>query len=363
MIVGVLGAGQLGRMLADAGERIGVEVRLHDLGDVSAGALRTFLAGVDVVTFETENVGEHILQAVDDAGVRAAPSTAAVRVCQHRLREKQLLRALDIATAPFAEVVDELSLQQAAQAVGLPLILKTQTEGYDGKGQALVRSEASLLEAWRGLQGRPLIAEGFVRFSRELSIVAARGADGSMVFYDLVENHHHQGILRYTLAPAPELPPALVEQGRDYIARLMSHFDYVGVMALELFVTETGLVANEIAPRVHNSGHWSMEGACASQFENHLRAIAGMPLGSTAHVAPYCAMVNVIGDESACPALQQRVEAHFHSYGKSPRPGRKLGHVNVVASTLEERARRLRELAVLMPDDVAAQAGQRGAIG
>lgn len=362
MIVGVLGAGQLGQMLRDAGECLGIEVALYDLTRYDAASLSAFLQGVDVATFETENVSTEILQVVDATGVRAAPSTAAVRVCQHRLKEKELLRSLGIATAPFAEVVDEASARQAAEQLGYPLILKTQTEGYDGKGQALVRDESSLLAGWSSLQGRALIAEGFVRFSRELSIVAARAADGSMAFYDLVENHHHQGILRYTLAPAPELTEALVEQGRDYIARLMQHFGYVGVMALELFVTEDGLVANEIAPRVHNSGHWSMEGAEASQFENHLRAIAGLPLGSTAHVAPACAMVNVIGDETPCAALQQRVEAEFHSYGKSARPGRKLGHVNVAAASAADRALRLGELAALMPAGVAEQAVQRGAL-
>lgn len=362
MIVGVLGAGQLGQMLRDAGERIGVGVALYDLGQFDSAGLTSFLADVDVATFETENVSEAILAVVESSGVKASPSVDAVRVCQHRLREKQLLRSLGIATAPFAEVVDEASLRQAVEQLGFPLILKTQTEGYDGKGQALVRDEASLLAGWEMLKGRALIAEGFVNFSRELSIVAARSADGQMAFYDLVENHHHQGILRYTLAPAPDLTETLAQQGQDYIARLMQHFDYVGVMALELFVTAKGLVANEIAPRVHNSGHWSMEGATASQFENHLRAIAGLPLGATARVADACGMVNVIGDETPCAALQQHVRAEFHSYGKSARPGRKLGHVNIAAHNAAERASIFGELSALMPDAVAAEAVARAAL-
>ncbi|NNK64976.1 MAG: ATP-grasp domain-containing protein, partial [Gemmatimonadetes bacterium] len=219
-------------------------------------------------------------------------------------------------------------LTAAVRATGLPAVLKTRRLGYDGKGQRVLRSEEDLDEAWEALGDRALVLEAFVPFERELSIVGVRGADGDTAFYPLVENVHERGVLVRTEAPAPGLTPALQAAAEHHAGAIMASLDYVGVLALELFQVGDRLLANEVAPRVHNSGHWSQDGAVTCQFENHVRAVAGLPLGSTAAVG-HTVMVNLLGDLPPLDAVLREPLAHLHLYDKAPRPGRKIGHVNV----------------------------------
>lgn len=357
--VGVLGGGQLGRMLGLAGRALGLELTFLDPNPDSpaaavgrllarpyddADALRR-LAESDVVTFEFENVPVGAVRALEASAV-VRPGSRALEVAQDRLHEKTCFRSLGIATPPFEAVASWDELQAALPRVGFPAVLKTRRLGYDGKGQAVLRSESEARAAFERLGKAPLIVEGFVAFQRELSVVAARARDGQVACYPLVENHHAGGILRKTLAPAPGVTPQLQRAAAQHVERLLSHLDYVGVLALELFQVEGGLLANEIAPRVHNSGHWSIEGAHTSQFENHLRAILGWPLGSTEALSP-CAMLNVIGVAPDPAAVLAVPDAHLHWYGKEPRPERKVGHVTVRApdaATLADRVATLERL-------------------
>jgi 5-(carboxyamino)imidazole ribonucleotide synthase len=222
-------------------------------------------------------------------------------------------------------------------------VLKTRRFGYDGKGQAVLRSEADAKAAFERLGEAPLILEGFVPFERELSIIAVRSRAGDVACYPLVQNHHEAGILRKTLAPAPGVSEELQRVASQHIEKLLAHLDYVGVLALELFQVGEQLIANEIAPRVHNTGHWTIEGARTSQFENHLRAILGLPLGATDALSP-CAMLNLIGDAPDAAAVLAVPDAHLHWYGKAPRPGRKVGHITVRAPDVETLATRVTEL-------------------
>jgi 5-(carboxyamino)imidazole ribonucleotide synthase len=319
-LVACIGGGQLGRMLGLAGIPLGVELRFLDpspeaparavgelvVGDFDdEGALRRLTDGADVVTYEFENVSAAAARAVG-----AVPGARALELTQDRLEEKELFRRLGIPTAEFS-------------SPRLPALAKTRRLGYDGKGQRRIESLDELRE--------DEIAEELVDFRRELSLIAVRSPHGESAFYPLVENTHRDGILRVSRAPAAAAPDA---EARDYAARLLDELDYAGVLALELFETEDGrLLANEVAPRVHNSGHWTIEGAETSQFENHLRAILALPLGSTAVPRP-AALVNLIG---AVPPLEELLAipgAHVHLYGKAPRPGRKLGHVTLVGEAV-----------------------------
>ncbi|HKY35475.1 MAG TPA: 5-(carboxyamino)imidazole ribonucleotide synthase [Polyangiaceae bacterium] len=357
--VGVLGAGQLGRMLGLSGRELGLELTfLSPNPDSPAGAVGALLARdyqdaegleqlaqADVVTFEFENVPVEALRALE-AKVRVAPGSRALEVAQDRLNEKSCFRALGIATPQFEAVSNEQELSAALARVGLPAVLKTRRFGYDGKGQAVLRTQAEAQAAFERLGGDPLILEGFVSFQRELSIIAVRSSRGDVVCYPLVENHHAQGILRKTLAPAPAIDAALQLQAAKYVEKLLTHLDYVGVMALELFQLDSLLLANEIAPRVHNSGHFSIEGARTSQFENHLRAILGLPLGATDVPVP-CAMLNLVGIAPDPAAILAVPDAHLHWYGKAPRPGRKVGHITVCApdaATLADRVATLERI-------------------
>jgi 5-(carboxyamino)imidazole ribonucleotide synthase len=228
--------------------------------------------------------------------------------------------------------------------VGAPAVLKTRRFGYDGKGQCVIRDASQLDAAWAELGGVPLILEGFVKFERELSVLGVRGRDGTTAFYPVVENQHADGILRLSVAPAPNMTPEVVEKAQGYARKLLEHFEYVGVLALELFAKNGDLIANEIAPRVHNSGHWTIEGAHTSQFENHLRAVLGLPLGLPGAVGS-SAMLNLIGTLPDPHAVLEVEDAHLHLYGKDPRPGRKVGHITVMApdhATLLERIAALR---------------------
>jgi 5-(carboxyamino)imidazole ribonucleotide synthase len=342
-VIGVLGAGQLGRMLALAGYPLGLcfafldenaEAPAGHLGELTVAgwddhvALDAFADAVDLVTFEFENVP---VAAVERLAMRVPvfPPPRALDVAQDRLNEKTLFRSLDIGTAPFATVDTRDDLHRAVAAIGLPSVLKTRTQGYDGKGQRVLRRSDDLDPAFAAIGGRPLLLEGFVPFERELSIIAARGRTGETAYWPLVENVHRDGILRLSIAPAFGADDALADQAASIAARTLEALDYVGVLAIELFQHEGRLLANEMAPRVHNSGHWTIEGAKTSQFENHLRAVLGLPLGATGAIG-VSAMVNLIGGTPDPAALLGIEGAHLHLYGKPARPGRKLGHVTLV---------------------------------
>lgn len=341
MKIGILGGGQLAQMLAQAGIPLGMEFMfLCPSEEACAAPLGQHLCAgfddtteldrlrrwADVVTFEFENVPASALEAL--AGyTQVHPPAGALAVAQDRVREKQAFDALDLPTAPYAAVDSLEQLGKAVGELGLPALLKTRTHGYDGKGQAVLKQNADLFPAWERLGGFPLILEAFVPFRRELSIIAVRAATGETRCYPLSENHHREGILRLSFSRSSDPLQALSER---YVQQLMQRLDYVGTLALELFQTEAGLLANEIAPRVHNSGHWTIEGASCSQFENHLRAICGLPLGDTSLTRP-AAMVNLIGQLPAPEALAAVPGAIPHIYGKAERAGRKLGHVTLTA--------------------------------
>jgi 5-(carboxyamino)imidazole ribonucleotide synthase len=269
-----------------------------------------------------------------------------LRVAQDRFREKSCFRSLGIGTAPF-EAVDSLAdLTRAVANLGLPAVLKTRRLGYDGKGQFVLRRTEDVAAAWAAVGQASSILEGFVHFERELSLIAVRGRTGEIQFYPLVENHHQQGILRKTIAPAPGLTVNLQSAAESYATRILEHLSYVGVLALELFQIGEALLVNEIAPRVHNSGHYSLEGSHTSQFENHLRAILGLPLGDPSALSPSC-MLNLVGTLPNPEAVLAVLDAHLHFYGKSPRPGRKVGHITVRApseATLAERVAALQAI-------------------
>lgn len=354
--VGVLGGGQLGRMLGIAARNLGLELTFLDpsaespasalgeliVADYSDGGALTRLSGAAVVTFEFENVPVEAVRALEAQG-RVFPSSRALEVAQDRLNEKTCFRSLGIGTPAFEAVETWPELEAALERVGLPAVLKTRRFGYDGKGQAVLHTRADAKLAFERLGGAPLILEGFVRFQRELSVIAVRSSTGQIACYPLVQNHHTGGILRKTVAPAPAVTQALQATANQHIEKLLHHLDYVGVLALELFDVDGELIANEIAPRVHNTGHWTIEGARTSQFENHLRAILGLPLGETEAVSP-CAMLNIIGTAPDAAKILAVPDAHLHWYGKQPRPGRKVGHVTVRAPDAATLATRVAEL-------------------
>jgi 5-(carboxyamino)imidazole ribonucleotide synthase len=323
VLVGCIGGGQLGRMLALAGLPLGVRFRFLDpapdacagqVGELVVGAyddpalLAKLAAGADAVTFEFENV-----PVVAARAVGAVPGSRALEEGQDRLREKQLFRSLGIPTARFGTLAES----------GVPALVKTRRLGYDGKGQRRVDADEPL--------ARDELAEEIVPFERELSIVAVRGTTGETRYWPLAENVHRDGILRLSRAPAQDAPQAEAEA---IAARLLDELDYVGVLAVELFEVDGRLLANEFAPRVHNTGHWTIDGAVTSQFENHLRAVLGLPLGSTEALAP-SVMVNLIGGIPPLADLLALPGSHVHLYGKEPRPGRKVGHVTLVDPTDE----------------------------
>ena len=271
------------------------------------------------------------------------PAPKALAVAQDRLVEKSFFHDIDIPTPTYAAVDSLESLEQAMSVIGWPAILKSRTMGYDGKGQSLLKSPDDLKSAWEQLAGVPAVVEAFVPFNREVSIIAARNASGAIVFYQLSENVHRGGILR--VSESRDNDP-MQQQAETYIARLMEGLDYVGVLALELFEIEGKLIANEFAPRVHNSGHWTIEGAETSQFENHLRAILDLPLGATTAVGK-AAMVNFIGGLPVTEELLAIPHAHLHLYDKAPRKGRKVAHATVRTDTAEHLAELVKQLTAL----------------
>jgi 5-(carboxyamino)imidazole ribonucleotide synthase len=350
--LGILGGGQLAWMLALAAEPLGVSAAVLDPSpDCAAGRIADLVqaayddpdgldrvsAGADVVTYEFENVPAAAVTHLAEHGVPVLPSAASLAVTQDRLREKELLAGLGIPVAPHAAIDGPADVAAALAAVGAPGILKTRRLGYDGKGQVRIASADELAAAVEALGGADLVYEGLVAFDRELSIVVARGTDGAVAAHPAVENEHRDGILACTLAPAPGLDAATAGEAERIGVAVVEALDHVGVLCVELFQTGTGLVANEIAPRVHNSGHWTIEGAVTSQFENHVRAVLGMPLGDPS-ARGAAAMANLVGGVPNADAILQVPGASLHLYGKEPRPGRKLGHVTVVAQSPEALA-------------------------
>ncbi len=346
MKIGILGGGQLARMLALAGYPLGLDfVVLEPAPDACAAplaehiqaayddeaALEQLAQTTERVTYEFESVPASAVEQLNES-LSVYPPANALSTARDRNNEKNLFRELGIETAPFAEVHDLAGLEQAVSKVGLPAILKTRTLGYDGKGQQVIRPGDDLEVAWRSIGRVPAILEGFVAFDREVSIIAVRSLSGELAFYPLAENVHQEGILRVSTCLRQDSHQTLAE---DYARRVLEKLDYVGVLALEFFQVGEHLLANEMAPRVHNSGHWTLEGAETSQFENHLRAILGLPLGSTAPLG-HAAMVNLIGDMPETRSLLALKNAHLHLYGKAPRPGRKIGHVTLREVSADE---------------------------
>lgn len=344
-VIGILGGGQLGRMLSVAASRLGYRTHIFEPGaNPPAGhvadavttasyedeaALRAFAGAVDVITYEFENVPTSALDLLESLRP-IRPNRRALATSQDRLLEKTFLNGLGIATAPFAAVTSAADLDAALAQIGAPAILKTTRLGYDGKGQARIMEPADAPAALAAMAGAASVLEGFIDFSHEVSVIAARGLDGAVACFDPGENVHRDGILRTTTVPA-RLTPGQRSDAILIAARILNALDYVGVLGVELFVTPKGLIANEIAPRVHNSGHWTQNGCAVDQFEQHIRAVAGLPLGDGSRHSDVV-MENLIGDDVlAVPAILKERHAALHLYGKgAPRPGRKMGHVNRV---------------------------------
>jgi 5-(carboxyamino)imidazole ribonucleotide synthase len=355
MRIGVIGAGQLGQMLGDAGNEMGMECRFIDPSDsppaARAGsvirkafddpeALAKLAADCDVVTFEFENVPVQALHAIEDL-VPVFPPPAALAIAQDRLLEKHLFDELSIPLPAYRPIDSLQDLQEAVVDLGTPAVVKTRRFGYDGKGQFVIHDTRQVEQAWAELGGQPLILEGFVAFDFEVSVIGVRNPKGEIAIWPLTRNEHADGILRISRSPVDD--PALAERASAYMDRILNHLDYVGVLALELFVAGDKLLANEFAPRVHNSGHWTIEGAATSQFKNHLLAITGQTPGPT-HCAGHAGMVNLIGTIPANAAGTAKSGVNLHDYGKAPRPGRKLGHITVVAESEAERDRLIGEV-------------------
>ena len=352
--IGIIGAGQLGQMLGFAARELGFECEFLDpsenppaavCGNViradfdDADAIEQLAANNDIVTYEFENVPVEALESLGDS-VPIYPPPAALKHAQDRLAEKRLFAELDIPLAGYRVVDARADLDMAIDELGLPLVVKTRRLGYDGKGQFVIKQESQADDAWTELGGRALIAEQWVPFDFEVSVIGVRNVDGETAVYPLTRNVHREGILRTSSAPVD--CGVLTERGGAYMQRLLNHLEYVGVLALELFVVGEDLLANEFAPRVHNSGHWTIEGAATSQFSNHLLAICNRTPGSTA-ICGHAGMLNLIG---AIPAAARTLESGtLHDYGKAPREGRKLGHITIVADSAAQRDRLLADIA------------------
>ena len=340
--IGILGGGQLGRMLAVAASRLGLKAHIFEPGaNPPAGhvadqvttasyeddaALRRFAQSVDVITYEFENIPTSALDILDQ--IRPIyPGRRALAISQDRLSEKEFLTGLGLKVAPYANVTTAAEAEAAAQSIGTPSILKTRRMGYDGKGQIRLKDASDMAETWQAMQGAPSVLEGFINFSHEVSVIAARASDGQVACYDPGENVHREGILHSTTVPAI-LTAAQRMDAVLLAGQILNALDYVGVMGVELFVTPDGLIVNEIAPRVHNSGHWTQNGCDICQFEQHIRAVAGWPLGDGTRHSDI-RMENLIGaDMDRVPELR-KTNAALHLYGKSEvKPGRKMGHVN-----------------------------------
>ncbi len=355
--IGILGGGQLARMLALSGYPLALEFRIYEpTPDACAGtvalhtvgayddwvSLKRFADGVDVITYEFENVPLETARFLEQY-TPIFPPPIALAVAQDRIAEKGNFVSLDIPTPDFASVTTSAELNEAVKSIGLPSVLKTCRMGYDGKGQYVLRTPGDVEQMAARLDGTRYILEQFIPFEREMSLIAVRGRDGICRFYPLSENYHSVGILRRSLSPAPNVPAALQSEAETYLRLLLDRLNYVGVLAVEFFEKDGGLIANEMAPRVHNSGHWTMDAGCTSQFENHIRAVAGLPLGSTTPHG-YAAMVNLIGELPDIPSVLAVEGAKLHLYGKEPRAGRKIGHINLCTDTPQQRAELVKRL-------------------
>lgn len=345
--IGIVGGGQLARMLALAGRPLGLEFSAIDPApDACAGAVARLIVAeygdasalarlaveCDVVTYEFENLSANALDGLS-AAVPVRPGTRSLLTSQDRLVEKSLFGSIGLPTAPHRPVDNPADLDKALRTLGCPAILKTRRLGYDGKGQALIRAPEDARKAWDAVAGdrsnSELILEGFVRFKSEVSQISCRGADGSLVHYPLAENVHAGGILRRSIPLSPTVAAPWAAPARAAMERLMLELGHVGILCIEFFVTADGLVANEMAPRVHNSGHWSLDGGGVSQFENHVRAVAGLPLGNPEPSRPVL-MVNLIGSMPDPIKVLSLPFVRLHDYAKEPRSGRKVGHLNIL---------------------------------
>jgi 5-(carboxyamino)imidazole ribonucleotide synthase len=350
--LGILGGGQLGRMLALAAHPLGITCTVLDpSAEPCAAAVAGHVRGEfddlqalyelvkrsDLITYEFENVPVESARWIAER-IPVFPLPKALEVSQDRLAEKSFFRNLGIPTPPFAAIDTREQFDTALRDIGLPAVLKTRRFGYDGKGQCVIRTPANAEAAWTLLGGRPLLLEGFIPFDREVSILAMRGRDGTAGFYPLVENEHREGMLYRSFAPASGTGEELTERAGEFALRVMTELEYVGVLAMEWFQDGPRLLANEMAPRVHNSGHWTIEGAVTSQFENHVRAVCGLPLGSAVAVG-HSAMFNLIGFRPEFDEVLKVPNTHLHWYGKEPKPRRKVGHVTLTASDADERDR------------------------
>lgn len=364
MTVGIVGAGQLGRMLALAGYPLGLDFLFLDpAADAPAGQVAPMLRGAftdtqllaelakrsEVVTFDWENISVDALRGLED-GTRISPPIKALAAAQDRVNEKRLFEKLKIPTTRWQAVSSSAQLTRALRDIGLPGVIKTRRLGYDGKGQAVVRTVEDAQRAWEQLGASPLLYEELIPFDCEVSIIGARSPRGEIAIYPLNGNVHSEGILRLTRAPYG--PPRWQKLAATYLERALSHFRYTGILTIEFFVRGGKLLANEMAPRVHNSGHWTIEGAVTSQFENHLRAILDLPLGST-RPRGFSAMLNLIGTLPDRRTMLAEGELHLHDYGKQPRPGRKLGHCTLVEASAAARDRRARRLLARLAPGVA----------
>ena len=353
MRIGIIGAGQLGQMLGNAARDLDHSCFFLDpserppaakVGPVIQArfddrvALAVLADKCDVLTYEFENVPVQALADIADL-ITIFPPPDALRHAQDRLAEKQLFESLDIPLAKYLAIESPEDLHQAIGSIGLPLVIKTRRLGYDGKGQFVLRAAEQFDAAWQELGGRGLVAEQWVPFDYEVSAIGVRNNKGETATYCLTRNEHADGILRTSRAPVDD--PALTASADQTMQSLLEHLDYVGILALELFVANGVLLANEFAPRVHNSGHWTIEGAATSQFSNHILAITGEPLGSTDALG-YAGMINLIGQIPE--VARQGYRGSLHDYGKTPRPGRKLGHITVVADSSEDRDRQIAEI-------------------
>ncbi len=359
MKIGIIGGGQLARMLALAGYPIGLDFTVLDPApDACAAplcehicapyddpeALGQLATDCEVITYEFENVS---LEALEELTGNCAihPPLRALAESRDRLREKTLFQALGIPTPKFLAIGQFQDLESAPRTLGWPFVLKTTRFGYDGKGQYLIHHRREMETAWENLQGQPLIGESFIPFQREISIIGVRNRRGDIAFYPLSENVHKNGILHTSRSRPGD---SQTKQAQDFARRLMEHLDYVGILALELFELNGRLLANEMAPRVHNSGHWTIEGAETSQFENHLRAILDLPLGNTSALH-HTAMVNFIGVLPEPIDVLEQTGVHLHIYGKAERPGRKVGHATLRAPDSKTLELRLHQLLALLP--------------
>jgi 5-(carboxyamino)imidazole ribonucleotide synthase len=362
MNVLVLGAGQLARMMSLAGAPLNITINaydvntddiVHPLTQQKLGTgLTKALAEADVVTAEFEHIPLAVLEQCQQSG-KFYPGSAAILAGADRRLEKALLARCDVASARYKVINNHEDFYNAVNQLGLPLVFKSALAGYDGKGQWRLKDQADCADVWQQMANflaadnkQAIVAEQFIRFNRELSLVGVRASSGEVRLYPLTENHHVNGVLSASLARP--LPRQLQQRAEQMFAAIANSLDYVGVLAIEFFDVEGELLVNEIAPRVHNSGHWTQQGADVCQFENHLRAVTGLPLGSTELLRPTL-MVNILGEDSAPPTILGMPGLHLHWYGKSKRPGRKMGHINLSASSLAELKARFAKLIDLLP--------------